>query len=887
MNHQPPSWADRFLEWFCKPSLLEDLQGDFYELFHQKCAEGKPNLAKFYYIWHVFRSLRPSVIRTRSQPWRSTNMTTNHLKIAKRVLIRNKLYSVLTIAGLTVGIGCFLMLGLFVKKELEYDQFHEGKDQIYRVWLQEDYGEGQTFFNTVTPIIFQSFLKDNFPQLEEVVHYSTPSYLVGENDRQYNETVAIISPEFFKVFDFTIHEQLAPDFLAKRENVILSTEYAIKFFGDSDALGKVIPIVINGETREFTVSAIYSIPEASSIQFHMAISSVNNEEIYGAEALNAWFRVSHETYVMVREDAKIAEVESGIQKVIMTYLKEQVNNGEYNIGFQPLTDIHLNKNIPVGIVPVGDKQQVYILGAIALLVLIMACLNFVTMSIGQLMKRFKEVGVRKVMGANRLSLLQQYFIESTLVVSIATLLGIGLTHMLLPTFNQLTGASVSHPFNFWHLIFYIGFILIIGFFSGIYPGLVLSGWKTTQVLKGNINIGRGHRFRRGIVVFQFMVAVFLISCTLIMSRQLEYVQTSDLGISYEATIVLPLAAIPDVNSYSGLITGTMERGQLIKEKLQQYPEISKIGMGSHVFGTPGWTTIGFRDNANQFKQAGLLVVDPYYFDTFQISIREGRAMMPENQADVRQGIWLNESAVNYFNLEDPVGKKLPNPDFKDHVILGIVGDFHYSSLHSKIGPLIILQDPSILMPGVSDMGMRDSPVPKIVFKFTGKSLYKVSEILEEIWPEIYPEEKLTFSFVEEDMKFQYAAERRMQRLVIMATILSIIVACLGLLGLTIVVVNSRTKEIGIRKISGASNATIFKLLAGNVTRQMLTGFVLSVPLAYWLMDRWLNDFAYRVSMNVVDFIVSGVVALLIAFLVIGYHTLSAARKNPVESLRSE
>ncbi|MDN5201953.1 ABC transporter permease [Fulvivirgaceae bacterium BMA10] len=889
MNYKPPRWADRFLAWYCNPDLLEEIQGDLYEIHDEKCAAGKPKLARFLFVWYVLRSFRYDVIRRNNKYKNSIfMMTRNNFKIAFRVLWRDWFNTALSMGGLAIGITCFLLMGFYVKQEVSFDHFHSKKDRIYRVWLKEDYGDNKVFFNSVTPLRFEELLEDDFSEIETAIQFNINNYLVGKGDDRNNENVAIISPELFSVFDFKILKGNPAKPLPELNDVILSASYANKYFGDEDPIGKSMGIQIGEEIRDFNVSAVFAdIRKESSIQFDMAISNENNKNIYGERAMKAWFNVSQETYVLVGENSHISAVEEKIPDVVMGYLKGSVEEGVYNIGFQPLTDIHLNPDIPLGIAPVGNRDYVYILAVISVLVLVIACINYTTLSVGQSLKRSKEVGVRKVMGAFKSSLINQYLSESLVIAFFATVIGIALANLLLPIFNDLTNADVKLGFELWHIILYLGLVLIIGISSGIYPAFILSRLRITAILKGNNQASRNHYIRKGMVVFQFVVTVFLISSTLIMRQQLNYLHTKDLGFNYNATVSVPLYPDPSANRLSQLIVTAMEKGEILKEKLSQYPDIQDIGLGSHVFGSSGWGRLAFTDDAEVFRRFRLLVVDPYYFNTFHIKMKEGRAFDPKSDLDKRQSIIVNQAAVDYFGLDEPLGNRLPSKRFDDHAIIGVTENFNYSSLHSAVEPLVITQNVAIPYSGISDHGYADSPIPKLVFRYTGSQLSQVKQILNKEWENTFPEEDLNFDFVEENMRYQYANEDRLNRLVMISTILSIIIASLGLLGLTVLVVNSRTKEIGIRKVIGASELTIFKLLAKSFSLQLLLGIVLSIPVTYWLMKDWLSGFAYQIDIGIGIFTLSAVISIIVALTVISFHTIKASKTNPVNSLRSE
>ncbi|MEL6537626.1 MAG: ABC transporter permease [Bacteroidota bacterium] len=884
----PPRWADRFLAWFCRPELLEDLQGDLYEIFEAHCANGQLRKGRLLFGWFVLRSLRYDVIRRPQYKNSNFMMTRNNIKIAFRVLRRDRFNTALSMGGLAIGIACFLLLGFFVKQELTFDAFHEKKDQIFRVWLYEDYGGDKVFINATTPYPFEPFLEQNFSEVASCVQFGLNNYLVGYGQDRTDEEVAVIGPEFFSVFDFPIISGDAQTPLSDQNQVILSAQYAEKYFGQEDPVGQSLGIQLGEEVLDFRVSAVYAdMPQNSSFQFDMAISDANNPRITGQRRLESWFNVGVETYILLNEQAQIGSIEERVDGIVRDHLGDAVENVDYLLKFQPLTDIHLNPDVPAGIAPVGNRDYVYILAIISLLVLVIASINYTTLSVGQSLKRSLEVGIRKVMGAFKVSLLQQYLTESVLIAFFALLLGLAMAYLLVPLFNELTQAQVQLGFEPWHLLLYLGLVLVIGITSGLYPAVVLARLRIIAILKGNNQHNRNHYVRKGLMVFQFVVTVFLISSTLIMQRQLGYLRSKDLGFRYDATVAVPLYPDPSENSMAGVFGSAMDKGSLLREQLRTYAEVQDAGLGTHVVGSPGWAQLSFTDQEENFREFRMLMVDSEYLNTFKIPIKEGRAFDPESEADTRTSILLNQAAVDYFGFEDPLGARLPGQDFIDHEVIGVVEDFHFASLHTTVEPLVITQNVMIPMSGISDMNFSSSPIPKLVFRYTGSNLSEVKTILDAEWQKAFPEEDLNFTFVEDNIQQQYASEERMNRLVMVATLLSIIIASLGLLGLTVLVINSRVKEIGIRKVIGASEASIFGMLARSFSWQLLLGIVLSVPITYWLMQDWLSGFAYQINMGVGMFLVSGVISIAVALLVISYHTLRAARVNPVESLRAE
>ncbi|MEL7122696.1 MAG: ABC transporter permease, partial [Bacteroidota bacterium] len=844
MRPSPPKWADRFLEWFCHPDLLEDLQGDLYELFEEKIDQNQPVHAQSIYVWHVIRSLRYDVINPSLLHFNFGIMLKNNLKIAFRVMLRNKLNTTLNIGGLAIGLTCFLLMGFFVKQELSFDQMHIKKDRIYRTWVKEDYGNDKVFFNSVTPVVFESVLEENFPEIDKVVTVTNNNWLVGEMPNCFNERVHVLGHDFFDVFDFEIVEGDQNNPFQDRNGLILSQEYAKKYFGDQNPIGQSLSLTIGENERSFTVNAVVKkISRSSSIQFDMAISSLNNDVLYSLGARNSWFSVTLETYILLNKQKDISEVEAKTQKVIMSYLENEVEPGQYQIGFQPLTDIHLNPEVPFGIAPVGNPKYVYILGLIGLFVLIVAGINYATLAIGQSFKRRKEVGLRKVLGAGKNSLKGQYLVESWVITAIATGMSVLFAYLLLPLFNRLTNADVDLTFESWHLLLYLGIIFLVGTLAGLYPSLILSNLQITKTLRGEGRPKKAFHIRKGLVAFQFIITVFLITATLVMNRQLNYMQTKDLGFDYNALVQVPLYSDPSAKNLVEAMNSTLERGELLKVQIQTNPAVSDVGMGSHVVGSPPWGQFSYTDDQQIFRSFRILMVDPAYLNTFDIQLKEGRFFEEESTMDQRESIIINEAAAEYFGLDNPIGKRLPGNDFGEHKIIGVTENFNYASLHTEIQPLVITQNIGAMRQGVSDIGFRDSPIPKLVFRFNGSQLSKVEGILKEPWQKVFPEESLQFSFIQDNLMAQYENEKRMNQLVSFATILSIIVASLGLLGMTIILINSRLKEIGIRKVIGASDLSIFGLLAKAFIPQLVIGIVLSIPLTYWLMKDWLNNFA--------------------------------------------
>ncbi|OEK04734.1 ABC transporter permease [Roseivirga misakiensis] len=885
----PPKWADKFLAFYCKSEFLEEIQGDAHELFQVRVAKKKKTKARLMFIWDVLRFFKWSNIK-KSKKVNSNiiDMTRNNFKIAARVLWKQKTNTALNVGSIAIGMACFILISLYVQQELSFDKFHEKGDRIYRTWTKEDYGEGQQFFYTSSPLPLADALEANIPEVEATVRVDYSRFLVGEGESRINERVAFVSPNFFDVFSFDLLKGNTEKPLG-RQDLVLSESYATKYFGNSEAVGKDILLQMGEEQLPYRVSAIMAdLPKNTGFRMDMIVSNEDLTRFYSEGALNAWFNIAPETFVLLKENTSQAAVEDKLPGMIRTVLADEVQEGEYVLGLQPLTDIHLNPDFPIASMPVGNPSYVYVLATIGILVLVMACMNYTTLSTGQSIRRAKEVGIRKVVGAQKRSLVWQYLSESMLITFFAAMAGVGLAYLLLPTFNQLAGTEISILLNYTGGLFYIGLVLGVGLLTGLYPAFVLSNLRLISVLKGAQSSRGTGLFRKSLMVFQLLLTIFLISGSLVMRNQLNFLQDSDLGYDKEAMVYVNLYAKPGVSGLFNRINSGFENAEILKSKLASYPEITSIGAANHMFGSSGWTNLGFSDKQGQFKQFSLLITDPYYNTSFDIELAEGRDFDAALEIDKTESIIINEAAAAYFfNTESPIGKQLPGDNFGTHRIVGVVKDFNFESLHTEVQPLVITQNASPITDGVSDFSINSNPIPKVFFKYTGSNLLGVQKLLEDVWADTFPNEELNFSFIDERLRLLYENESRVNQIAGVATVISILIAAFGLLGLTIMVVNTKIKEIGIRKVLGARTFTILGLLMKQFSLQLLLAFFISIPITWYLMNQWLSDFAYRVDVGIIVFLVSGALSFAIMLSVIGFHAIRAARANPIKALRVE
>lgn len=586
-------------------------------------------------------------------------MLQNYFKIALRSLWRTKVHSMINILGLGLAVTCCVLFILFVRDECTFDRFHTKAGRIYRVYAREDWGENQQFFNTLTPLPMGPALKENFPEVMNHVRIVPVSAQVKMEDYQFNEKVLIGGQDFFEVFDFELMEG-NHDALHGQSNVVITERTAKKYFGDVNPIDKVLSIQLGEKFDEFTVRAVTrDVPTNSSIQYDILISELNLNKVFDERTItSAWFNINPETYVLLQEGADPKTIEAKFPSVFKTILgEEDFRQSKYAPGLQPLTDIHLNTDYPVGIAPVSNQRYSYILAAIALLILIVACINFVTLSLGRSLKRGKEVGIRKVVGAQRNQLITQFIGEAVLVTLVALVIGILAARVSLPLFNELSGKQLIFPWNGFLAVLMICLLTIIGLIAGSYPAFVLSAFKPISILKGSVQAGGSkQQLRKWLVGVQLVLSIFLVSSTLIMSQQLDYLQNKDLGFNKEQLAVVRLI-VPREGRLTERIKAGFEKAELFKTEFAKVADISGACASSHDFGNGNWTSVGYTDDTGVYRNFNLNIVDDEYIATLKMEVVQGRNFSKENVSDARRAVLVNEALVREYGWSDAVGKK--------------------------------------------------------------------------------------------------------------------------------------------------------------------------------------------------------------------------------------
>ncbi len=811
-------------------------------------------------------------------------MLQNYFRLALRNLLKHKGPGLINITGLSIGTAIVILLSLYVWDEWTFDRFHANADRTYRAWVKEHF-KGDVFFNTVTPVILGQELRDNFPEIRQVVRYYTQNTLVKKGNFSELEEVHVAEPSFFKVFDFKLLRGKAENVLSDIHAAVITEEIGLKYFGDPFPVGQTLTLQTGGEWTHFTVTGILEkAPGNSSIQYGIVIPFEMGASQMSEEAKTSWMNVIVETYVLLDEANKVKELEAKFAPFVDGKVASDYKPGEYVVGFQPLTDIHLNKDFPLGLVPVSDRRYSYILAGIALLILGLACINFTTLAVGRSVARAREVGVRKATGATRGQLMMQFWNEAVFMAGASVLVGVLLAWTALPFFNTLADKQLTIDFSPQMLLLLTGLALVTGLVSGLYPALVLSGFKPALTLRGVVSKtgSKRHAVLRGLVGFQFMLSVLLIISTLVMLRQMHFLQNKNLGYDKEQVVVLPY------KRSGARLTAQWEEGKkvldLLRTELNGKPGFNDVAMSAHTFGTPGWMSIGYTDPASQkFRKFMFNGVDDHFLPIHGLALVSGRNFSRENISDTKAVI-VNEAYASQFGVE--TSSQMPEP-FREFQVIGVAKDFNFESLHSAVQPLVMAYDPVGIIRTASDWNFNDTPNPKFSIKVAGDNLPATISTLRLAWQKTAPEQAFNYAFLDDNIDKQYRAESRLSQLVGIATGLAIFIACLGLFGIATLTIAQRTKEIGVRKVLGASVAGITGLLAKDFLKIVLVSFLIASPIAWWAMNRWLSDFTYRIDMQWWIFLVAGTGAVAIAFLTVGFESVRAALANPVKSLRSE
>ncbi|WP_282032106.1 ABC transporter permease [Winogradskyella eximia] len=805
-------------------------------------------------------------------------MFKNYFKIALRNLWKNRTFTALNVVGLTVAFGVALLLGMFAVFQLSFDRFHDHGDTIYKVY-SEDSGPYGIEANTSKSEPFAATLRDEVTGVEKITRYSGSGVLLTYQDKQLGMGTAYVDPDFFDMFSFPIVKGDTKNPITSESSVAMTEQAAKRIFGDENPIGQTVTILRDEEEVPFNVTAIVEdFPDTSSIGFDIVLNFKSQNEHAYARTVGRWDMENHEVYMQLSEGLKPEQFEKSTADFTQLHYKNEIDNAKRD-GFEPnadglyrqikvlpLADVRF-ANFNQGVVSVNRTMPYLVLG-ISFLILFIACVNFINMSIAKSSQRLREIGMRKTLGANKKQLFFQFWGESILVFLMSIGLGILLAVVLLPYFQTLfrTQASLATLLNPSLLILLIFSVLLITLIAGGYPALLMSRLGTLQSLKGKLQVNGKNRLRNSLMVLQFWIAILLISGTLVLWDQVEFMRTKDLGFNKDQVIAFPLNG--KRNDQKAI--------ELLRNTLQDKPNIVSITASNNILGigkdgNRTTSVLGF-EHKGRGVDTHMLVVDADYVETLDLNIIEGRSFR-KNLVSDSLSVIINEAMAKQMNEDDILASQITLDD-TSYNIVGVIEDFNFQELDQHIAPMTLFALPN--------WNLRN-----VYVKVTSQNLEQAYDDVKTAWNTIEPNVEFQGSFLNENIERTLRNERTMITMIGSGSILAIILSCIGLFAMSLLIVAQRRKEIGVRKIVGASVSAITVLLTKDFLKLVVIAFLMATPIAWWTMNKWLQNYPYRIDLNIWIFLAAGGIAVLIAMLTIAVKTIKAAISNPVESLRTE
>lgn len=864
MTNHPPKWLLRFFRWYCHPDYAEDIEGDLAERFSDNLEKTNFKKAKKQFLIDVLLLFRPGIIRPFHEQHLPINyaMFKHNLLISYRGFLRNKSAFLINLTGLSTGLACVLMIYLWVNDELSVDKFHENDSQLYQVMQNFELPNGiQTWDYGPGPLAEE--IVEDMPEVEAATKsnnmYFYPKGLLSDGDNHIGVSGLFADEHYFELFSYNLIEGVASQVLADKGQIVISEDMALRLFQSTEnVIGKTIRWKNRFVDTTFQVSGIFeNVPANSTKQFEAVI---HYDWLVFADRWAAdWNGGYAETYLLLKEGTDIALFNQKIAK----YFSTKAPGWEQSTQFvRSYSSRYLHAAYEEGTQIGGRIEYVRLFSFIGLFILLIACINFMNLATAQATKKMKEIGVKRAIGASRKTLISQFLMESMLIVTFALVSAMGFVVLLLPQFSRITGKILELDISMNLLLSIVSIGLITGLISGSYPAFYLSGFKPLNVLKGRLATSIGELWvRKGLVISQFSLSVIFIVGVLVVNQQMKYIQTKNLG--YNRDNVISFDRPEFTRNTQAFLT-----------ELQNIPGVK---MASNMFlsilnGTDsqsGYSWSGQEGEKEYLFQAPMVGYDA--LETLDMELVAGRTFSREYNDDESK-IILNESAVRMMGLENPVGYVIDKGASGTREVIGVVKDFHYGSIHKKVAPLIFR---------FRNFGRH------IMVKVKAGTEQTTLAQIKEVYKQFHTNYPFEYTFLDEDYAALYEAEQRVASLSKYFSALAIIISCLGLFGLAAFTAERRVKEIGIRKVLGASVWGIVKMLSTDFSKMVITAIVIAMPISYLAVKNWLEDFAYRIDLQWWFFGVAAILTLLIAWCTIGVQTFKAARVNPVKCLRDE
>ncbi|MCP4724261.1 MAG: FtsX-like permease family protein [bacterium] len=867
----PPRIAERVLKKVYKNRKPDTRIGDFGEIFNEISQERGIVAAWFWYWYQVILIFFQ---RIKNFTYGSVIMLKSYLKIAFRNIKRRKGYTFINVSGLSIGLAFCIMIFLYVKDEYSFDRFHDNSENIYRVMCLRFNPDGSVR-NTFSqqPIPLGPALISEIPDIIQFVRFRELKHYVRKDEVVNEENILYSDPSIFNVFSFDLQEGDTNSVLSDLNSVVLSENAAHKYFGDENPVGRSILIKLEDSYEEFIVTGIAeNTPAYSTIRFDFLLpfrKLTNSINLY-RESTEDWYFLSIQTYVETVPGISNTDLQKKLQDMYYRHDKAYVdriiarekfskNAVPLTYDLQKLTDIHL--------IAFSSPKYSYILSGIALVILLIACINFTTLSIGLSSSRSKEIGMRKVIGARRKQLAVQYWGETIIISFLALFFGVILTKVALPVFNNMVGKELDLTLNIVSNIMpvMLFLVLITSLLAGSYPALVLSGFKPIAALQKKLKLAGSNMFTKALVVAQFALSLFLINSTLIMSRQFDYTRDRSPGYDKEQVISIPLKEI-DWERSSAWFMNLPSQNTVIKDITA-----SDNSLGGDDF---SGTRFNYRGSVHFIN---IFSVEPNYPDFFELELVKGSFFELDPEANVKNAVIINEALAKEFGMTDPIGKNIPGYS-KDParavVVIGVIKDYSFQSFYNEIKPLML----AVNIPWKYD---------NLLVRVYPDKIPEAISLLDETWNEIIPDIPFSYSFLDETMEAQYKNDHRWNQIVGYGSAIAIFIASIGLFGLITLTSGIRTKEIGVRKVLGASPVAIVRLLLKDYLYLLTLGIFIATPFTFVVMEKWLENFAFRISFGAGLFVLGGILTLLAVILVMSIQAFKAAVSDPVDSLRYE
>lgn len=878
MKQQPPKWIDRFLEFYCRPELLEEIQGDLHELYSKSLMKKGKKIATMYYIFNVIRFFRPSYLKSIKIPYLNLSLVHINFKSGYRNLLKAKSFTFINLIGLSLSLCACIFIFQHVHHQTSYDKFHAKSDRIARL-INHQYLNGELkLANAMSFPEVGSALKGYFPKIKESARLFPLSTNIEPvfntnlaNGKRVSFSISnafLADSSLLKIFDVDFLYGDRHSALSGSNKIIISETIAKKFFGHSDVIGQVLA---SNLTDNWTITGVYKdFPANSHFKPDILMSWYN---VYGDRSLFTW--QGFYTYILFNDKNDIPDIEGKLQDFKVSYFGDYLGDNpliDYKFHLQPLEKIHLYSSLENEFHPTGQHKLIDILKIIGILILFIAVVNQVNLNTSRTIERTKEIGIRKVVGSSKSALLLQFFIESFLINIIAFAVAIILLINYYPHLNIYFGTNVD--FTNWYFqkfSIYIFFtILLISFLTAFYPLLIISGFKVSNALKGLKPTERTSYVKKGLVTFQFAISLILIICTLGVYYQMDYIKNTDLGFNIEKKLVVKL--LPGVGEE--IDSSFNHRLSALKNSFKGTSYIANSTVTSIIPGiSNSWKGRTKLSDQEELISGYLTRVDQDFINTYNLNLIAGRNF--KENSEKLQHIIINEATVKALGIEkteDAISQKLIMGGLEIEII-GVVGSFNERSLHEIIEPSLYW--------------MRGGYKKFLTINLTGNNLPKQVIAIEKTWKDIFPDRPFQFFFLNDVYNEQYKTELYTSRIITIFSILVVIIACMGLFAMASYTLFRKTKEIGIRKVFGANVTSLTTSFALKFSLPLVFASIVAIPASYWLLDKWLQQYAYRMTMEPELFVLPFFILLFISLVVILFQTANAAGKNPIDSLKSE